>query len=139
MTTATTAVDELLGAAAQPATATTPTDQLLPPRSTSPAARPTAPADAWEQVGVFRLNCGSSKPQLFYGPIDVGAELAANGIEPTPDLLTALAHRKGRAPVVQVIRPPSAASSRPSALAPATLAAMLRDIGSSMQIQAAAM
>ena len=137
MTTATTAVDELLGAAAQP-TATTPTAAATAQEAPAQPPAPPAPA-AWEQVGVFRLNCGSSKPQLFYGPIDVGAELAANGIEPTPDLLTALAHRKGRAPVVQVIRAAERGQQPTKRLAAATLAAMLRDIGSSMQIQAAAM
>ncbi len=98
-----------------------------------------APADAWEQIGVFRLNCGSAKPQLRYGPIDVAAELAANGVEPTPELLTALAHRKGRAPAVQVIRAAERGQPPTKRLAPATLAAMLRDVGSSMQIQAKTM
>jgi hypothetical protein len=138
MTTATSAVDELLGAAAQP-TATTPTAVATAQEAPAQPPAPPTPTAAWEQVGVFRLNCGSSKPQLFYGPIDVGAELAANGIEPTPDLLTALAHRKGRAPVVQVIRAAERGQQPTKRLAAATLAAMLREIGSSMQIQAAAM
>ena len=139
MTTATTAVAELLGAAAQPAAATTPIDQGVTDQATAGTPDAPTPADAWEQIGVFRLNCGGSQPQLFYGPIDVAAALQANGVAPTPELLTALAHRKGRAPVVHVVRAAERGQPPTKRLAPSTVAAMLRDIGSSMQLQAAAM
>jgi hypothetical protein len=50
-------------------------------------------SDGWEKIGVFRLNCSNDKPQIFYGPIDVGAEIERRGVA----LDAEMAHRQQHA------------------------------------------
>jgi hypothetical protein len=89
--------------------------------------------DEWEKIGVFRLNCSNDKPQIFYGPIDVGAEIERRGVTLDAEMARKIANLPGRAPRVEQTAVKRGLTRK--GLSSATVHAMLRDIGSNMQLQ----